>query len=248
LKGKHVVLVGPAQSILGTNQGNIIDNFDVVVRIKKALSLPSELEPDIGKRCDVLYHSMNFNSVCGGKLDLDLLKRKKVKFLMGVYPPVNPQLENLGYKEHFQDILSIYTGNLAHVDIDWFLNIVKSVGALPNTGTMAILDILNHDVASLYITGITFFRGGYIPCYHSRYTEKGITNFIKEVGLHKTELELDYILKKFSQDKRVTWHDKELVIDKKENDNDYNRKRFKIQNTLKYREKLKQIRQIQKLR
>jgi hypothetical protein len=240
LKGKRVALVGPAANILGTGQGKLIDSFDVVVRLKKALSLPTELEVDLGKRCDVLYHSMNFNTVCGGWLDQDLLRNKGVKFFMGVYPPVE-ETKSLSYKEHFAEMTQRYSDNLAHVEVEWFSNTIKAIGALPNTGTMAILDLLNHEIASLYVTGITFFQGGYIPAYHLRYTENEIRGFIKEVGLHRTDLELAYILKIFNQDQRVTWYDQKSV---ERNDKDTgNIKHLKIQNTSKYRVKLRQIRE-----
>ena len=44
LKDKTVVIVGPAPSIIGSNQGKLIDSFDIVIRLNKALPIPEHLK------------------------------------------------------------------------------------------------------------------------------------------------------------------------------------------------------------
>ena len=46
LKGKRVALIGPAKSVEGTRQGSVIDDYDVVVRIKTFSSyIDEKLDP-----------------------------------------------------------------------------------------------------------------------------------------------------------------------------------------------------------
>lgn len=65
LKDKTVALVGPSESISGTNKGHIIDKFDIVVRLNKSLPLPSKLAADIGTKTDILYNSLNTSDYPG---------------------------------------------------------------------------------------------------------------------------------------------------------------------------------------
>ena len=60
LDNKTVALVGPAESIYGTNKGHVIDKFDIVVRLNKSVPLPENLQADIGTKTDILYNSLNF--------------------------------------------------------------------------------------------------------------------------------------------------------------------------------------------
>jgi len=43
VSGKCIALIGPAESILNTNKGDIIDKFDIVVRLNKSIQLPEGL-------------------------------------------------------------------------------------------------------------------------------------------------------------------------------------------------------------
>ena len=207
LKGKRVVLVGPAPSILDTSQGADIDAFDVVVRLNKALPLPEHLLKDIGTRTDVLYNCMNPGDECGGKIVFDVLKKNKVKYLVGAYPP----LEELGSTRLRlkKDLESFYSNNrLKLIDIKFcyfnninYFNQLWSIMKLPNTGVMAILDLLKHDIAELYITGITFFKGGYIQDYRP-YTEAGVLDRMKQYNLHHPDRQLSYMADRLLNSKR----------------------------------------------
>ncbi|MGB9181526.1 MAG: glycosyltransferase family 29 protein, partial [Pyrinomonadaceae bacterium] len=58
LKGKDVVIVGPAETLRGKGQGRMIDAHDLVVRLNTAIQhMPFNLElaNDIGTRTDILY-------------------------------------------------------------------------------------------------------------------------------------------------------------------------------------------------
>ena len=54
IKGKRVAVVGNAESIIGSGQGEKIDSYDIVIRIN--LRFPKEEEyKDVGKRTDINY-------------------------------------------------------------------------------------------------------------------------------------------------------------------------------------------------
>lgn len=205
LKGKRVAIVGPAPSVVGSKQAELINSYDVVVRLNKALPVPKELREDVGTRCDILYNCMNPSEECGGIINISTLKKCKVKYLIGAYPPVD-KVGNTKLRIK-TDTITFYTKNrsnwknFCYTDKGHFLKLWKHM-RLPNTGTMAILDLLRFDIKELYITGITFFKGGYIRTYRD-YDEHGILTHLKKFNLHKPSKQLDFACKQLTADSRV---------------------------------------------
>ena len=56
LKDKRVIIVGPAGYMENSYRGEMIDKYDVIVRMNLASPVPPERYKDIGSRTDVLYH------------------------------------------------------------------------------------------------------------------------------------------------------------------------------------------------
>ena len=209
LKGKRVAIVGPAPSVVGSKQAELINSYDVVVRLNKALPIPKELREDVGTRCDILYNCMNPSEECGGVINISTLKKCKVKYLIGAYPPLD-KVGNTKLRIK-SDTITFYTKNrsnwknFCYTDKGHFLKLWKHM-RLPNTGTMAILDLLRFDIKELYITGITFFKGGYIRTYRD-YDENGILTHLKKFNLHKPSKQLDFACKQLTADSRVKMDD-----------------------------------------
>lgn len=200
LKGKRVVLVGPAPSVIDSNQCDIIDSFDIVVRLNKALPIPKELYKDIGTKTDVLYNCMNPSPECGGVISQSNLNKSGVKFLVSPYPYIdNINDTKLPFKKHINEFTRVMKkdNNFKFCYYNDLKNFTKywDIMKLPNTGVMAILDLLKHDIKELYITGITFFKGGYYPKYRN-YDEKKVLNYMKKFNLHKPEKAFKYMTKK----------------------------------------------------
>lgn len=206
LKDKSVVIVGPAPSIINSNQGKFIDSFDIVVRINKALPIPPKLINDVGTKTDILYNCLKQTSDCGGKINFNLLKNNNVKYLSCPYPPIHPFKNDIAKfnKENKNYI------NFHHIDAQYYLKISQAMGTRPNSGICAILDILRFPIKKLYITGFTFFKGGYYKEYRplnenqvlSRMSKFGNHDqnkqkiYMKKVLLNNNKVSLDNELKK----------------------------------------------------
>jgi len=205
LKGKRVIVVGPAPSIIGSKQGDLINQYDVVVRLNKALPVPKDLQSDIGRKTDILYNCMNPSEECGGTISLGQLKKYNVKFLVAAYPPVD-KMESTKLRTR-KDNFDFYQKNKSkfpnycHTDKNHFKKLWTEM-KLPNTGIMAILDLLRFDIKELYITGITFFKGGYYSKYR-KYNEEEVLKHMKRFNLHKQDKQLSYMAHILSKDKRV---------------------------------------------
>lgn len=202
LKGKRIALVGPAPSILNSKQGKALEEYDVIVRLNKAVPVPDELFDDIGRRTDVLYNCMNPSEECGGKIDITELHRRGVKFLVSPFAPYKTYRFGKDIKDFARRNLDHEYGvRFCHIDPKYFARLMVLL-KLPNTGIAAILDLLQHDIKSLYITGITFFKGGYIPQYRG-YNEKEVMARMARFNLHDQERQLDYMRKILTDNPRV---------------------------------------------
>ena len=71
VRDKRVALVGPAKSIQGIEQGELIDNYDIVCRVKSFYVQP-DMRKFYGSRIDVLYTDNNeTNDVLPGDIISD---------------------------------------------------------------------------------------------------------------------------------------------------------------------------------
>jgi hypothetical protein len=201
LKNKRIVVVGPAPTILGSKQRELIDGYDVVVRLNKALPLKAGLLDDVGTRTDVLYNCMNPSPECGDKIDEEMLHENGVKFLVSPYPP----LRNAKYrfKRDIDFFLKKRKGivKFCWMDEHYFERLMR-IMQVPNTGICAILDILTVDIKELYITGFTFFKGGYIKEYRP-YNEQQVLAKMAKHNLHNQEKQFRYMKDKLLGDSRV---------------------------------------------
>jgi hypothetical protein len=172
LAGKRVVLVGPAPTVEGSGQRDLIESHDVVVRINHALPVPAHLQPDVGCRTDVLYHNLWRASPKARPFpELVALIDGHVQWVCAVHPYVNLDhpfaddidrfVEDLAGRVPFR-----VPGSLRWLCTRW------DCGTRPNAGVSAIADLLGFDLARLYVTGFTFYTGP--RAYHDGYRGNGI--------------------------------------------------------------------------
>ena len=160
---KCIALVGPAESILNTGKGSIIDHFDLVVRLNKSIPLPSKLKDDIGTKTDIVYNSFNTSDFPGqNNLNPKLYQKYGVNFVCSSYPfnhnIFHDDIYNYAYKYKFELPLKVMN------DLK-FKNFERILGTRPYTGTCAIMDLLSYPIKFLYITGLDFYQTKYYSEY-----------------------------------------------------------------------------------
>ena len=87
-----------------------------------------------------------------------------------------------------------------------FERLLTRMQAFPTTGTVALFDVLSHDVASLYVTGITLFRDPHHDGYPTggRHASEAYRDGRSEtVGIHDVRAELDLIRALKASDPRL---------------------------------------------
>ena len=202
VKDKCIALVGPAQSILNTNKGNIIDKFDLVVRLNKSLPLPISLKSDIGSKTDIIYNSLNTTDFPGqNNLNPKLYKKYGVKYVCSSYPFNNnifhDDITNYVHRYKFELPLKVMN------DLK-FRNFEKSLGTRPYTGTCAIMDLLSYPIKYLYVTGLDFYQ----TKYYSEYREisKNGLKYNKNNVIHQAKPQIDYL-------KNISLFDNRIILD-----------------------------------
>ena len=181
LKGKKVVLVGPSKTLTMQESGQLIDSYDVVVRLNNMLNIPKEMEKHLGTRTDVVYATLDDPPK---KMAIDCLKNK-VKFLSTSYPRdewffpsrMSKNVIKLRQVNKFKTVL---------LPSQPYFSIKKNNKTRPNTGFSAIIDLLSSNLSELYIIGVDFYRSvslegqnNYIEGYDCQWTNKSKEDFLK---------------------------------------------------------------------
>jgi len=202
VSGKYIALVGPAQSIIDTNKGDVIDKFDIIVRLNKSLPLPAGLKKDIGSRTDIVYNSLNTTDFPGeNNLNPRLYKKYGVSFMCSSYP-FNHQIFkqdilNYVYKYKFEIPLKV-------MEDSKFKNFENALHTRPFTGTCAIMDLLSYPIKYLYITGLDFYQTKYYSEY--RHISKDRLKSTRNGTIHQSKPQLDYL-------KNISLFDDRIILD-----------------------------------
>ena len=65
------------------------------------------------------------------------------------------------YDNYTFDLINKDPARTSMFNIELYKIIECNIRSRPNTGVLAIIDILNYDIETLYIKGYTLFKGGY---------------------------------------------------------------------------------------
>ena len=158
LRGKKVVLVGPASTLKGTGHGPLIDSHDVVVRLNHAWPLPKDLADDIGTRIDVLYHNLNPLNQRILPKHVAQMRKDGLLWVVSSHPANRPR-----YRRRHRRFRRANKGRLRFRAVPASLKrkLRRRVG-FPNSGMVAIADLLRFPIESLYVTGFSFYTTGYL--------------------------------------------------------------------------------------
>ena len=167
LKDKRIVIVGPAPHLLDSENGNIIDDFDIVVRINKSFPVKKEMQMYLGSKTDIIYHCLYQIEEHGGLVKYKEMSENNVSFIACPYPyKLNPFYKH-AKKFEIEYEKSNSSFGKHYVEKDYYINLVKMIGTRYNTGIGAIVDLLRYKIDSLHVMGFSFFETGFIKGYRN---------------------------------------------------------------------------------
>ncbi|MBK8384829.1 MAG: hypothetical protein IPL11_03815 [Candidatus Accumulibacter sp.] len=180
---------------LADGDGRFIDSFDLIARFNRSLE---KVTPEKqGSRTDILYSCINRSPDSGNmtKETYQSVIEPSGAWLCKAYP-------NLDWKGYFSfnqdhragatyDNYAFETFNHApqrssEFAVEWYKIIEANIKSRPNTGILAILDLIQYDVNSLFLKGYTFFKGGYDKSYRNQ-NEDDVLNYMKQLGNHNQQ-------------------------------------------------------------
>jgi hypothetical protein len=206
LKNKTVVLVGPAYHTKGTLQADVINSYDVVVRMNLSFRkfISAKLKRDIGNRMDVLYSALSpyyfHKKLFTPESFLDM-KKRKIKWIVCTH--VRPTLSLLKKVNSKSNIPVTIIQDKHYADIRSKTKTERKISFKPSTGILTIYDILQYDIKKLYITGVSFYDTKLINkrrIYHSGYRDDLI---YKSKYNHNTPKEIKLMKKWYKDDERI---------------------------------------------
>lgn len=177
LKGKSVILVGPAPYLEGQRIGSLIDSHDVVVRLKSGYPIPTPLQKDVGKRIDLWYTNMKPDQNYLNNATIDEMEKNNLKTIVFPYPIAYQRTDAFRLKvlrlinllqynfrkgieliqKHYQRRNRKCPFDISFDDTSYyFQNMEKVIGCRPTTGMLAIMDLLQYDIKKLQLVGFTF--------------------------------------------------------------------------------------------
>ena len=163
LKEKSVIVVGPSPHLKGLGRGSEIDSYDIVVRLNKGWKVDNELQEDYGQKTTIRYHCMMEHESNGGKYEIELMKSNGVEWLASQFP------YNLDYfhndNKKFRDLNKDSINFHVPADILYHLNLHEMMETRANVATSAVFDLVNYDIKNLHLSGISFYRDGWVGDY-----------------------------------------------------------------------------------
>ena len=215
---KNVAIVGPAQYMMGKNLGKEIDSHDLVVRINRSMESCLKFGKDIGRKTDILYSCMIEKPENAGEINIQELISKNIKFVC--IPPKSSfngiaqsnTLTEYANIDKYNDLKSKINTRIISASLN--NKIAKEVNCRPNTGYLAIYDLLECAPKKLSIYGFSFYLDGFISgsksgiknmnesqyaekCFNSkRHVQKSLWQFAKNSLLKHNLVYCDNTLEK----------------------------------------------------
>jgi len=166
LNDKSIIIVGPSPYMLNEERGQWIDSHDVVIRMNKSFPVSENHHKYIGSKTNIRWHCMNTYHRHGGPYYINEMKEDNVDWLCSQFPNNLDYFHNdhLKFEEENKETINFHTWN----DLEQYLTYHHFLGTRMNTGTACLLDLLNYNFKSIQVTGITFFREGWIDGYKDK--------------------------------------------------------------------------------
>lgn len=220
LRGKKVALVGPASYLTKLNNGKLIDDHEIVVRVNRGLEVINKFKDNLGTRTDILYNCLIDDPDNGGEININFYKSHNIKWICTIpHSKFNGECTNGKLNPLInQKTIKLLKNNFNFrvMNFKKYNYINKKVECRSNTGFAAIFDLLDQDIKSLYITGFSFYLDDFINGYKSgcsrnekkfaeecfvskKHNQVNQWNYLKEIYKIKKNIETDKILNKILQ-------------------------------------------------
>ena len=207
LDGKKVVIVGPSWHISKIDQLDLINSYDVVVRMNIGYRIPEKIKKCTGDRIDILYCSLNDYYIKNDYFTKKIMKKLSLKLKwitlthVGLHKAAWRELKKVNKNIH----IPIHLTEKKHYNF-LFDKTKKKLSC----GIVAIYDLLKYNIKQLYVTGFTFYDVRVIgrrKTYYSGYNKNNMVYSKRPVASHSLNAELRIFKKMQKSDNRLICDD-----------------------------------------
>jgi hypothetical protein len=203
---KRIAVVGPADYVTKYQQGDLIDNYDIVMRFNAALPVGEDMIKYVGSRTDILGNCLDNSPRGCGRIDYDLWKESGVKWLFC------PHTADGRFEKRVPKVvIASKKYNISVCDGGGLEERIQSdIKTRPQTGLVSVMYLLEQNVKEVYLTGFSFGAGkhahykGYKPDL-DRGDPKRLAS-----SVHNQKKALDYFKTQYKLHNRVLQVDNTL--------------------------------------
>lgn len=210
LQGKRIALVGPASYLLKIEIGDLINSYDIVVRVNRGLELIDGYPKNLGTKTNILYNCGIKTPANGGDLNIDFYKSNNIQWvstvpnsdIKGNCP--NNSLHGMVDSHFIKEAKKHFNFHL--MDFRIFTEVSRNVKCRANTGFAAIFDLLAHQVSELFVCGYSFYLDPFIKGYKDG-CKRNEEEFSKQCFVSKRHIQANqwaYLKKVFGKEKKLT--------------------------------------------
>lgn len=221
LENKNVIIVGPADYILKLNNGKKIDEYNVVIRIKKGFPVVNEYINHLGRKTTIVsttlksyeqpydngkykYMQNNFS-----KENFNLMIDENIKMIFP-YPILKLPFNKFHKTFHKKfDEIVLDKIDLIEDVIDeesyqaYQEKIYNNNITNPSIFLMTFLLVLKSNPSKIAITGFDFRKGGYIKNYKNTTIDKLSKKVTTNLYCHNFDSEFDYFIKMYDENNKI---------------------------------------------
>lgn len=195
IRDKKVLIVCPANYLEKHPVEKRLLEYDTIIRINSCAKISTKSPSLMGTKTDIVYTTYGVDAPDNtNHRGIDKWVELGVKHVRLFPPPVTGH-----YKRNIETFKRDNNFRIEHsiTRSEMFSQMVNACGGtIPNTGFAAVMDTLAFSPTILHVTGLTFFKGGYVSAYGCKTNdEKSIRKKFTAAGNHDIDKQLDVFRK-----------------------------------------------------
>lgn len=226
LKNKRVIIVGPSANLMNFKKGNLINSYDIIVRLNNSFPLYGSLKPHMGNKTDILYYvsggiDKHFRYIRESR-DINVIEHDRIQFII-FKKGHNANSEK--YRKRFNRFYRKYSSIIRIFSMKLVTNQLKrELKSDPNMGIIAMVHLLQTELKELRVIGCDFYKFPHYPKYSilpdmifdkEKRNLKNIRTGWKQKTHHNTSRQLEYLKILMLKEKRLKLDNdlKDMILD-----------------------------------
>lgn len=203
IENKKIIIVGPASYLKQNPIADKIDQFDTIIRVNSSIDLVEKIPHIVGEKTDIVHATVAVDHLTNtNHRKVEFWIKKQIKHLR-----ISPPGIRASWLANIRTFEALNRNRLDYSIVDGhkYMNYIKECkNSIPNTGFTAILDCLEYNPEQVHISGITFFKGGYMSEYGvSTISEKQVRELFSRVQNHDIDKQIDFF-RKIYKERKIT--------------------------------------------